>query len=33
MSAEQINDRGDIVVLGVDSRTNARIVYFMTLCD
>jgi probable HAF family extracellular repeat protein len=30
-SAEQINDRGDIVVSGVDSRTNARIVYFMTL--
>jgi len=27
----QINDRGDIVVTGVDSRTNAQIVYFMTL--
>jgi hypothetical protein len=32
-SAEQINDRGDIVVSGVDSRTNARIVYLMTLFD
>jgi len=32
-SAEQINDRGDIVVAGVDSRTNARITYFMTLFD
>jgi len=31
LSALQINDRGDIVVLGVDSRTNARIVYFMTI--
>jgi probable HAF family extracellular repeat protein len=31
--AEQINDRGDIVAAGVDSRTNARIMYFMTLFD
>lgn len=29
--AHQINDRGDIVATGVDSRTNAQIVYFMTL--
>lgn len=29
--AGQINDRGDIVATGVDSRTNVRIIYFMTL--
>jgi len=29
--ANNINDRGDIVAVGVDSRTNNRIVYFMTL--
>jgi hypothetical protein len=32
-SAEQINDRGDIVAAGTDSRTHARILYFMTLFD
>jgi hypothetical protein len=30
---EQINDRGDIVATGLDSRTNQRVVYFMTLFD
>jgi len=30
-SGQEINDRGDIVAVGVDSRTNNRIVYFMTL--
>lgn len=30
-SPEHINDRGDIVVAGVDSRTGARITYFLTL--
>jgi len=32
-SAQRINDRGDIVAAGTDSRTNARIIYFMTLFD
>lgn len=32
-TADEINDRGDIVALGVDSRTNAQIMYFMTLFD
>jgi hypothetical protein len=31
--SEQINDRGDIVATGTDSRTNARVIYFMTLFD
>jgi probable HAF family extracellular repeat protein len=29
--AGQINDRGDIVATGIDSRTNLRIVYFMRI--
>jgi hypothetical protein len=33
-SAESINDRGDIVASGVDSRApEARTVYFLTLFD
>lgn len=32
-STEQINDRGDIIVSGVDSRTKVRVVYFATLFD
>lgn len=32
-SGQKINDRGDIVASGVDSRTNARITYFLTLFD
>lgn len=30
-SPERINDRGDVIVSGVDSRTRARITYFLTL--
>lgn len=30
---ERINDRGDIIVSGVDSRTHVRVVYFATLFD
>ena len=29
--AQRINDRGDVVVAGVDTRTQARVVYFLTL--